>query len=209
MNWPTDSTPETVIERFGMQPIPEEGGWFAPGPRTQGLGAITVLLTDQQDGFSAMHRLRADEGWQWLAGAPAALLRLRPRSNGVLNYVDAGRNQFLVRKGTWMGAASLGAWTLFSCWCAPAFRTEHFELGDRDTLAAAYPSYTTEIAALTRDRPTGPGESPGGGEDDQQSGAESDTDGDAADAASAPRDARGAVAARRDAAGRFTASRRE
>ena len=39
------------------------------------------------DGFSAMHRLAIDEGWQWLDGAPAALLRLRPGGSGVLNYV--------------------------------------------------------------------------------------------------------------------------
>ena len=64
-------------------------------------------------------------------------------------------SQFLVRRGTWMGASTLGAWTLLSCWCSPAFRPEHFELGDRDLLTAGYPSYATEIAALTRDEPIG------------------------------------------------------
>ena len=57
-----DETAAEVIARLKMQPIPEEGAWFAPGPRTQGLNAITVLLTDQPDGFSAMHRLTIDEG---------------------------------------------------------------------------------------------------------------------------------------------------
>lgn len=155
MTQPSDETAEQVIARLRMQPIPEEGAWFAPGPRTQGLNAITVLLTDRPDGFSAMHRLTIDEGWQWLGGAPAALLRLRPGGSGVLNYVDAKRHQFLVRKGTWMGASSLGAWTLLSCWCAPAFRPEHFELGQRDALVEQYPDYAAEIAALTRDEPVG------------------------------------------------------
>lgn len=155
MNGPPEETAEQVIERLRMQPVPEEGAWFAPGPRTQGLNAITVLLTDRPDGFSAMHRLTVDEGWQWLAGAPAALLRLRPGGSGVLNYVDGGQHQFLVRAGTWMGASSLGAWSLLSCWCAPAFRPEHFELGDRATLVEQYPSYAAEITALTRDEPVG------------------------------------------------------
>ena len=104
----SEETAEQVIARLKMQPIPEEGAWFAAGPRTQGLNAITVLLTDRPDGFSAMHRLSIDEGWQWLGGAPAALLRLRPGGSGVLNYVDAATSQFLVRRGTWMGASTLG-----------------------------------------------------------------------------------------------------
>ena len=122
-----------------MEPIPEEGAWFVAGPRTQELNAITVLLTPQPDGFSAMHRLAVDEGWQWLAGAPAALLRLRRGGSGVLNYVGAERPQVLVRRDTWMGASTLGEWTLLSCWCAPAFRPEHFELGDRETAHRSVP----------------------------------------------------------------------
>ncbi|GAA4409235.1 cupin domain-containing protein [Fodinibacter luteus] len=151
----TAESAEQVIERLAMTPIPEEGAWFVAGPRTQGLNAITVLLTDRPDGFSAMHRLAVDEGWQWLAGAPAALLRLRRGGTGVLNYVGPQSSQFLVRHGTWMGASTLGEWTLLSCWCAPAFRPEHFELGDRAELVERYPSYATEITALTRDEPVG------------------------------------------------------
>ena len=146
---------DQVIARLKMEPIPEEGAWFVAGPRTQNHNAITVLLTDQPEGFSAMHRLTIDEGWQWLGGAPAALLRLRPGGSGVLNYVGPMNSQFLVRRGTWMGASTLGDWTLLSCWCSPAFRPEHFELGDRTTLTADYPSDAAEIAALTRDEPIG------------------------------------------------------
>jgi predicted cupin superfamily sugar epimerase len=151
----TGESAEEVIERLEMTPIPEEGAWFAAGPRTQALNAITVLLTDRPDGFSAMHRLSVDEGWQWLDGAPAALLRLRPGGSGVLNFVGPATSQFLVRRGTWMGASTLGEWTLLSCWCSPAFRPEHFELGRREELVEAYPSYATEIEALTRDVPVG------------------------------------------------------
>jgi uncharacterized protein len=151
----TTETAEQVIKRLRMHPIPEEGAWIVEGPRAQGLSAATVLLTNRPDGFSAMHRLTVDEGWQWLAGAPAALLRLRKGGSGVLNYVGPQTSQFLVRHGTWMGASSLGDWTLISCWCSPAFRPEHFELGDRTLLTAGYPSYAAEIAALTRDAPVG------------------------------------------------------
>ncbi|HEU5240549.1 MAG TPA: cupin domain-containing protein [Ornithinibacter sp.] len=146
----TAETAEQVIRRLRMKPIPEEGAWIVEGPRTQELSASTVLLANRPDGFSAMHRLTIDEGWQWLDGAPAALLRLRRGGSGVLNYVGPQTSQFLVRHGTWMGASTLGDWTLISCWCSPAFRPEHFELGDRDDLVEQYPGYATEITALTR-----------------------------------------------------------
>jgi len=47
----TQETAEQVMARLKMQPIPEEGAWFVAGPRTQGLNAITVLLTDRPDGI--------------------------------------------------------------------------------------------------------------------------------------------------------------
>ena len=151
---PTETADE-VIARLGMLPIPEEGAWFAPGPRTIGLNGITALLTDRPDGFSAMHRLTIDEGWQWLAGAPATLLRLHPDGTGDTTTLGPDSPQALVSRGSWMGASTHGAWTLFSCWCAPAFEPEHFELGARDALTAAHPDRAAEITALTRDQPVG------------------------------------------------------
>ena len=146
-------TAEQIIDELGMRPIPGEGAWFVEGPRNQELSAITVLLTSGDDGFSAMHRLTIDEGWQWLDGAPAALLRLResPRRNhGSLGLLDARHRQMLVRKGVWQGAATMGDWTLLACWCSPAFRSSHFTLGRRAELIEAFPEYSAEVTALTR-----------------------------------------------------------
>lgn len=146
-------TAQEVIADLKMKPIPDEGAWFVEGPRTQALSSILVLLTSENDGFSAMHRLSIDEGWQWLDGAPAALLRLKesPRRNhGTLTLMSAARRQMLVRAGVWQGAATMGEWTLMSCWCSPAFRPQHFELGAREPLSEAFPGYAAEIAALTR-----------------------------------------------------------
>lgn len=146
-------TPEQIIAELKMQPIPDEGAWFVEGPRTQGLSSILVLLTSAADGFSAMHRLEVDEGWQWLEGAPAALLRLREgrkRNHGSLTLLSRQRRQMLVRSGVWQGAATMGNWTLLSCWCSPAFRKGHFTLGNREDLTAKFPAYAVEIDALTR-----------------------------------------------------------
>ncbi|MDT0212694.1 cupin domain-containing protein [Rothia sp. ARF10] len=146
-------TAEQIIAELNMQPIPDEGAWFVEGPRTQGLSSILVLLTSADDGFSAMHKLGVDEGWQWLEGAPAALLRLKEgpkRNHGTLALLSAQRRQMLVRSGWWQGAATMGEWSLLSCWCSPAFRPRHFTLGDRDDLTSKFPTYAAEIAALTR-----------------------------------------------------------
>lgn len=145
-------TAEELIADLAMTPIPEEGAWFAPGPRTRDLSAITLLLTGGPDGFSALHRLAVDEGWQWLAGAPAALLRLAPDGGGDQTILDEDHSQALVPSGTWQGGATRGDWTLLACWCAPAFEPQHFVLGDRAGLTAAYPGFAGEVAALTREQ---------------------------------------------------------
>ncbi|HPB73542.1 MAG TPA: cupin domain-containing protein [Phycicoccus sp.] len=151
-------TAEQLIESFGMIPIPREGAWYAAGPRTTGLSSILVLLASTPQGFSALHRLDVDEGWQWLDGAPAALLQLRPsggrgRGKGSLTLLDHATRQVLVPRSDWQGAATLGAWSLLACWCAPAFEEHHFTLGDGDALTREYPEYAAEIRLLSRPIP--------------------------------------------------------
>lgn len=148
----TGRSAEDVIEALSLQPLEGEGSWWGAGPRTSHLSSITVLLTPGHDGFSAMHRLTIDEGWQWVDGAPAALLRLGRGGHGTLSSLEAQTGQVLITAGTWQGAATLGAWTLLTCWCAPAFTWEAFTLGDRASLQREYPEWSREIEILTRRR---------------------------------------------------------
>ena len=143
-------TAEEMIADLGLQPLDQEGSWWAPGPRTRDLSSITVLLTSAPDGFSALHRLGCDEGWQWLDGAPARMLRLGTHGEGRLDVIERRSAQVLVAAGTWQGAATVGDWTLVGCWCSPAFSWEGFTLGDRGTLRADYPEWQPEIEELTR-----------------------------------------------------------
>jgi predicted cupin superfamily sugar epimerase len=142
---------EQIVAALGMTPIDEEGAYFAMGPRSTGLSSITALVTDTPDGFSALHRLTVDEGWQWLEGAPLVLVRLHP--DGGVDHVVLGpmTPQALVPAGTWQGASTRGDWSLIACWCAPAFTPDVFELGRRDDLLAAYPDSRATIERLTRD----------------------------------------------------------
>jgi predicted cupin superfamily sugar epimerase len=148
---------DEIIERYAMQPIPQEGGWFAAGPRTPSLSGVTVLLTDRPDGFSAIHRLELDEGWQWLDGAPVTMLTLAGRSgasrDGRVHRLDRACAQAMVPAGTWQGARTVGEWSLVACWCAPQFTEEHFSLGERGYLLEHFPEFCDDILALTRRMP--------------------------------------------------------
>ena len=159
-------TPEQIIAELKMKPIPDEGAWFVEGPRTQGLSSILVLLTAADDGFSAMHRLGVDEGWQWLEGAPAALLRLKegPRRNhGTLTPArprSAGRCSCARASGR-----APRRWASGACSRAGAARRSGPSTSPSATATTsrAFPAYAAEIAALTRPHPAGPaGRSAGG-----------------------------------------------
>lgn len=146
-----EPTAAELVERLGMQPIAGEGGWWAPGTRTPELSSITALLADTDDGFSALHVLTIHEGWQWLDGDPLELVRLHPDGTADTVTLDRHTHQAVVPAGVWQGARTLGAWTLFGCWCAPAFTDDCFTLGERSALLAAYPGYAAHVTALTRD----------------------------------------------------------
>ena len=136
---------------FSMQPITDEGAFWAPGTRNKDMNSILALVTNEHDGFSAMHRLQLTEGWQWLAGAPLEMLQLGKNGQSEKIVLDAKNPQALVPIGVWQGAKTLGEWTLISCWCAPPFEEELFELGKRTVLCEEYPEVADLITELTRE----------------------------------------------------------
>lgn len=139
-----------LIAELDMQPIPQEGAWFAPGARTERLSCITGMLADTDDGFSAMHRLSIDEGWQFLDGDPAEVTLLHADGTHTIHRLDQNIAQLVIPAGTWMGARTLGRWSHFSCWCTPVFTPDCFELGRYAALIASHPGASAQIAALTR-----------------------------------------------------------
>lgn len=157
-----------LIARFGLQPLPREGGWFAPvwrsaesvatpgGPRAAA-SSILYLLAGAE--FSALHRLRGDELWQFHAGDALELLRLDP-ATGRADWTRLGPAvgaddvpQLLVPRGCWQGArlAAGGRWALVGCTLVPGWAEADFELGGRAALTVAWPQWADAITALTRE----------------------------------------------------------
>ncbi len=152
-----------VVALFQLEPLAEEGGFFRRtaegGPSSsngqRAYSVIYFLLTP--DGFSAMHRLKADEIWCFHAGDAVESLQLAPGGSG--EWVRLGLNpergefpQTVIRAHIWQGTRLVagGRWALITCVVAPEFRLEDFELGDRGVLASSYPEFSEGIIALTR-----------------------------------------------------------
>ena len=167
---------DQLVARLKLQPLPQEGGWFAPVwrselrltgaalPERYGAGAeraaaSTILYLLAGNEFSALHRLRSDEVWQFHAGDAVELLRLGPAAGSggwtrLGSAVAEGEApQAVVPHGVWQGArlAPGGKWALVGCTMAPGWDESDFELGRRAELAAAWPELAGAIAGLTRE----------------------------------------------------------
>lgn len=164
-----------LIERFGLRPLPGEGGLYAEsyrspstipppalppgyaaGPRTIGT-AIYYLLTSAPDSFSALHRLAGDEIYHFYLGDPVEMLLLYP--DGSSRQVTLGPDvlhgqevQFVVPGGCWQGSRLLpgGRFALLGTTMAPGFDPADYAPADRSTLQASYPHERERIARLTR-----------------------------------------------------------
>jgi predicted cupin superfamily sugar epimerase len=149
------SEPERIIEILGLDPLPDEGGWYRRSYGDDRSCSVILYLMTADDGFSAMHLLDADEVFTYVAGAPAEMLQLHADGSTATHRIgvdlEAGeRPQVVVPAGVWQGTKSLGRWTLLTTTVSPAYTDEIFHLGDRAELTTRWPAAAVAIAARTR-----------------------------------------------------------
>ncbi|GAB4265735.1 MAG: hypothetical protein Kow0092_18280 [Deferrisomatales bacterium] len=156
-------TADEVIQAYGLVPHPEGGHYREayrsessvgvppgyPGPRAA-LTAIYFLLARGE--FSAFHRVRSDEAWIHLAGAPLELVLLGRRCRLLrIGAADRGEGPLAVVPGGRLQAARcLGAWSLATCLVAPGFDFADFDLPSRRKLLERYPDQAEWILRFTR-----------------------------------------------------------
>lgn len=149
-----------VIAVLGLEPLPREGGFFRQTWSSDAGSAIYFLMTADESGFSALHRLTMPEVWHFYAGDAVEHVQLESK-DGAARVVRLGGNvrsgeapQLVVPARAWQGARlAAGArrgWALLGCTLAPAWRDEAFELGRCDELLRAFPGAAEWIRALTR-----------------------------------------------------------
>ncbi|CAM5671406.1 hypothetical protein SALBM135S_05972 [Streptomyces alboniger] len=155
-------TAEDVAARYGLRPLPVEGGLFrqtwagaVDGDGRPAGTAIIALLSSAPGDFSAMHRLPVDEVWHFYRGDALELLLLAPDGSDRLVLLgEDGVVQCVVPAGTWMGARVVGGgrhgWGLFGTTMAPGFMPRDYEGGEAEALCARYPGRAPLIRELCR-----------------------------------------------------------
>lgn len=154
-----------IIETLGLEPHPEEGGFyretyrsvacFEPGPPFDGARAtgtaIYYLLT--ADTYSAMHRLPGDEIFHHYAGDPVEMLLLHSDGSSevvvLTSDLASGRPQQVVPGGVWQGSRlrAGGAFALLGTTMSPGFEFSDYATGSA-ALAATYPDREVMIGEL-------------------------------------------------------------
>jgi predicted cupin superfamily sugar epimerase len=156
----SDDEIAAIVERLDLAPHPE-GGYFAETYRSERNAgerafstAIYFLVTAASP--SRMHRVAADEMWHFYRGDPLEMLALGPSGRSHVASIGsdlaAGQSpQVLVPAGTWQGTrvAPGGRYALVGATVTPGFDFADFEMGDAETLIAAYPAHADLIRALS------------------------------------------------------------
>jgi hypothetical protein len=164
-------TPRLIINKFGLKPLPGEGGFYVQTYRSaetipksvlpsrydsdKAIGtAIYYLITP--DSFSALHRLPTDEIFHFYFGDPVIMLNLFEHGDSKVitlgNKIMEGQNvQVVVPKRTWQGSflANDGRFAFLGTTMAPGFDFSDYEGGTRDELIIQYPDRADLITRLT------------------------------------------------------------
>ena len=146
-------TADEVISFLALEPLPDEGGLFAQHYADPHSTAIYFLV--RPGDFSALHRLSGAEVYHFYTGAPLQMLLLHPGGQVERPILGSDltvgqRPSLAVPPGVWQGSRTTGQWSLVGATMSPGFRDEMFELGNRETLVAAFPAATEDIQLLTR-----------------------------------------------------------
>ena len=117
--------------------------------------SIYFLLTS--DNFSAFHRIKQDEIWNFYEGDSLEVHVIHP--TGIyeclrlgLDFESGETPQAVVPAGSWFASTVKkgGAYSLVGCTVAPGFDFEDFELGGRKFLTNLFPVHKEIIKTLTK-----------------------------------------------------------
>jgi len=163
-----------IIKKLNLSPLPEEGGLFRqtyisniivskenlPQCYTGNRSIAThifYLLTNEDDSFSAIHRLKGDEVYHFYLGDPVELLLLYPNGESEIIYLGLDimndeNVQKVVSHNIWQGSRLVkgGEYALMGTSMSPGFNPSDFELGDRNELTKKYSNRRKIIKELTR-----------------------------------------------------------
>jgi predicted cupin superfamily sugar epimerase len=124
---------------------------------TRQCGGTIYFLLEEHD-FSAFHRLKSDEIWNYCDGATTHIYIIDDHGNlsekivGNPSIHKGASFHAIVPSGTWF-AAEVGdkkSFSLVLCTCFPGFDYADFELANMKTLSTQFPQHQSLIQRLTR-----------------------------------------------------------
>jgi predicted cupin superfamily sugar epimerase len=161
-------TPQQVIETLGLEPLPQEGGFYKQnykclknfkinGKSRAQYTAIYYMVT--HDSFSALHKLEHDEIFHFYDGETVEMLQIFP--DGHHKIIKIGNNlnsgeipQVLVPAGVWQGTRMLkptkDKYSLLGTTMAPGFEYDDFTMGERAQMINEFPQLRELIYKFTR-----------------------------------------------------------
>jgi uncharacterized protein len=167
-------TAQDVIEKLGLIPLQEEGGYFKETYKSSAAIPAQLFGIDSRgnrvvstaiyyllapNSFSALHRLKSDEIFHFYAGDPVEMIQID--LDGTLRRYVIGSDifsgqtpQVVVPKGTWQATRLIsgGAWALMGTTVSPGFEFEDFELGDREKMNRLFPQHCDDILRFSREQ---------------------------------------------------------
>jgi len=148
-----------IIKKFGMKPLPEEGGYFIETYRSEGPdnSSSSILYVITADNFSKLHKLTADEIYHFYLGDPVIMLNLY--ENGSSECMILGKDilngekcQHMVPGNCWQGSflKEGGVFALLGTTMTPSFKFEQYQSASTHMkeLLEKYPEMSDFIAKL-------------------------------------------------------------
>ncbi|MBN21052.1 MAG: hypothetical protein CL678_07170 [Bdellovibrionaceae bacterium] len=161
---------QEVIKKLGLQPLPEEGGYYKETFRDTGRissstlphldgervysTCIYYLITPEE--FSGLHGVKSTEIFHFYAGDTVEMVQID--ASGRLKKIRLGSRlsedelpQTIVPAHTWQGTKLLpgGKWALMGCTVAPGFEFADFLNGTAEELTKKFPQHEQTIRNYT------------------------------------------------------------
>jgi predicted cupin superfamily sugar epimerase len=146
---------QNLIDKYELEKHPEGGFYKRTFLHSDNLfSSILFLLT--KDNFSAFHKIKSDEQWNWYYGDDIIIHEIDVEGNyhqTILSNKKEHLNfQYVVKANHWFASECVGKEGFAFCGCTvvPAFSFEEFELGKRHKLNQQFLKHQALINKFTR-----------------------------------------------------------
>ena len=148
-------TARSLIQKFELEPHPE-GGFYKRTHLCEANTFSSILFLLTKDNFSAFHKIKSAEQWNWFYGDNIIIHEIDMKGNyHQIKLCDNVKNfhfQYVVKSQHWFASECIGeqGFALCGCTVIPAFSFNDFELADRKDMISHFPQHKEIIERLTR-----------------------------------------------------------